>query len=135
MHVIKMLGVLHMYFHHVDRHPWIVGNKLALTFNSDLVVQFSRCSRGLLSSLNCWWQLEYEYIELKPSQMSVSKSSLEPTPLKLSDEMQIPKTVFPASVEVLPNGKTRIRSQYVHPFLNPVENASLVEGAIMKIST
>ncbi|XP_050230485.1 protein JASON [Mercurialis annua] len=59
-----------------------------------------------------------------PGDMSVSKNSPKPTPLKLSDEMQTPGTVFPASVEGLANGKTRIRSQYVHPVLNPVENAS-----------
>ncbi|XP_002530206.3 protein JASON isoform X2 [Ricinus communis] len=59
-----------------------------------------------------------------PEDMIVSKPSPKPTPLKISDEMQTPGTVFPASLEILANGKTRIRSQYVHPLLKPVENAS-----------
>ncbi|OAY57337.1 protein JASON isoform X2 [Manihot esculenta] len=54
---------------------------------------------------------------------SVTKPSPKLTPLKLSDEMQTPGTVFPTNVE-LANGKTRIRSQYVYPVRNPVENAS-----------
>ncbi|KAF8412739.1 hypothetical protein HHK36_000708 [Tetracentron sinense] len=51
------------------------------------------------------------------------KSSPYPTPLKLTDEMQTPGTVYPANLENLTNGKNvRIRSQYVYPVLNPVEN-------------
>lgn len=59
-----------------------------------------------------------------PADPSVSKPSPKPTPLKLSDEMQTPGTAFPANIELLANGKSRIRSQYVYPVLNPVENAS-----------
>ncbi|KAA8524168.1 hypothetical protein F0562_010401 [Nyssa sinensis] len=56
---------------------------------------------------------------------SVSKPSPYPTPLKLTDEMQTPGTVFPAYLENMTNGKNpRIRSQYVYPVLNPVENFS-----------
>lgn len=47
-----------------------------------------------------------------------------PTPIKLSDEMQTPGTVFPANLDNVPNGKTRIRSQYVYSVLNPVESVS-----------
>ncbi|KAA8526190.1 hypothetical protein F0562_008071 [Nyssa sinensis] len=55
----------------------------------------------------------------------VSKPSPYPTPLSLTDEMQTPGTVFPAYLENLVNGKNaRIRSQYVHSVLNPVENFS-----------
>ncbi|XP_065852395.1 protein JASON isoform X2 [Euphorbia lathyris] len=57
-----------------------------------------------------------------PGDSTASKPSPRPTPLKLSEEMQTPGTVFPASLEVLGNGKTRMRSQYVHPLLNPIEN-------------
>lgn len=46
------------------------------------------------------------------------------TPLKLSDEMQTPGTIFPTSLEALGNGKTRIRSQYVYSVMNPIENMS-----------
>ncbi|XP_060189612.1 protein JASON-like [Lycium barbarum] len=54
-----------------------------------------------------------------------SKNSPYPTPLKLSDEMQTPGTVFPTYLDNIANGKTaRIRSQYVYPVLNPVVRAS-----------
>ncbi|CAN4084553.1 unnamed protein product [Withania somnifera] len=54
-----------------------------------------------------------------------SKNSPYPTPLKLSDEMQTPGTVFPTHLDNIGNGKTaRIRSQYVYPVLNPVDRAS-----------
>ncbi|KAK8717721.1 hypothetical protein V6N13_044979 [Hibiscus sabdariffa] len=59
---------------------------------------------------------------------SASKYSPNPTPLKLSDEMQTPGTVFPSNVETLANGKTRVRSEYVHSVLNPVGNASLLNA-------
>ncbi|KAB2022391.1 hypothetical protein E1A91_D07G213600v1 [Gossypium mustelinum] len=55
---------------------------------------------------------------------SASKYSPNPTPLKLSDEMQTPGTVFPSNVGIFANGKTRIRSEYVHLVLNPVGNTS-----------
>lgn len=51
----------------------------------------------------------------------MSQPSPYPTPLKLSDEMQTPGTVFPTKLENLPYGKTRIRSHYVYSVLNPVE--------------
>ncbi|GMI69069.1 JASON [Hibiscus trionum] len=60
--------------------------------------------------------------------LSASKYSPNPTPLKLSDEMQTPGTVFPSNVETLANGKTRVRSEYVHSVLNPVGNASLLNA-------
>ncbi|KAK8488896.1 hypothetical protein V6N12_033816 [Hibiscus sabdariffa] len=37
-------------------------------------------------------------------------------------------TVFPSNLETLANGKTRIRSEYVHSVLNPVGNASLLNA-------
>ncbi|CAN1850854.1 Protein JASON [Linum perenne] len=52
--------------------------------------------------------------------MSVSKLSTRPTPLKLSDEMQTPGTIFPVNVDE--HGK--VRSQYVCSVLHPVEYAS-----------
>ncbi|KAF2302241.1 hypothetical protein GH714_033849 [Hevea brasiliensis] len=75
-------------------------------------------SKGSSSENGCQILRKFE----SPGYMSVSKPSPKPTPLKLSDEMQTPGTVFPT--ELLANGKTRIRSQYVYPVLNPVENAS-----------
>ncbi|XWS30905.1 hypothetical protein CRYUN_Cryun23aG0031500 [Craigia yunnanensis] len=59
---------------------------------------------------------------------SASKPSPNPTPLKFSDEMQTPGTDFPSTLETLANGKTRIRSQYVHSVLNPAENAILLNA-------
>ena len=54
----------------------------------------------------------------------MERPSPYPTPLKLSDEMQTPGTLFPANLDNIPNGKTRIRSQYVYSVLNPVESVS-----------
>ncbi|KAI3465561.1 hypothetical protein Pfo_022224 [Paulownia fortunei] len=57
---------------------------------------------------------------------SVSKPSPYPTPLKLTDEMQTPGTVFPAYLNNMAGGKTnRIRSQHVYSVLNPIEYPSL----------
>lgn len=55
---------------------------------------------------------------------STGKSSPNPTPLKLSDEMQTPGTVFPGYLDGVGQAKTRIRSQYVYPILNPVDGLS-----------
>ncbi|KAJ9147129.1 hypothetical protein P3X46_029324 [Hevea brasiliensis] len=77
-------------------------------------------SKGSSSENGCHILRKFE----STGDFSVSKPSPKPTPLKLSDEMQTPGTVFPTNVEFLANGKTRIRSQYVYPVLNPVENAS-----------
>ncbi|XP_057472578.1 protein JASON-like [Actinidia eriantha] len=56
---------------------------------------------------------------------SRSKPSPNPTPLKLTDLMQTPGTVFPTYLENMANKKNpRIRSQYVYSALNPVENIS-----------
>ncbi|WMV38726.1 hypothetical protein MTR67_032111 [Solanum verrucosum] len=55
---------------------------------------------------------------------SALKHSPYPTPLKLSDEMQTPGTVFPTYIDDIAYGKApRIRSQYVYPVLNPVDRA------------
>ncbi|OIS96455.1 PREDICTED: protein JASON-like [Nicotiana attenuata] len=56
---------------------------------------------------------------------NASKYSPYPTPLKLTDEMQTPGTIFPAYLDHMGIAKTaRIRSQFVYPVLNPVDNAS-----------
>ncbi|KAF2290677.1 hypothetical protein GH714_014969 [Hevea brasiliensis] len=81
-------------------------------------------SKGSSSENGCHILRKFE----STGDFSVSKPSPKPTPLKLSDEMQTPGTVFPTNVELLANGKTRIRSQYVYPVLNPVENASQWKG-------
>ncbi|KAB5568409.1 hypothetical protein DKX38_002202 [Salix brachista] len=77
-------------------------------------------SKGSSSENSCQVTRKYE----SPGNLSVSKPSPKPTPLKISDDMQTPGTVFPTDLETLANGKTRIRSQYVYPVMNPVENAS-----------
>ncbi|XP_042477221.1 protein JASON isoform X2 [Macadamia integrifolia] len=60
-----------------------------------------------------------------PGSHNGSNRSPYPTPLRLTDEMQTPGTIFPVSLENYSNGKNaRIRSQYVYPVLNPVENFS-----------
>ncbi|CAL0307448.1 unnamed protein product [Lupinus luteus] len=45
-----------------------------------------------------------------------------PTPLKLFEDMQTPGTVYPASLEDLPKGKHRVRSQFVFPACGPGAN-------------
>ncbi|KAF7815693.1 protein JASON-like [Senna tora] len=52
------------------------------------------------------------------------KQSPYPTPLKLSDEMQTPGTVYPATLEDLQIGKPRVRSQIVYSNYNMGENGS-----------
>lgn len=56
---------------------------------------------------------------------SITMSSPNPTPLKLSDEMQTPGTIYPANMESAGRGRPRIRSQFVHSVSNLMENASL----------
>ncbi|KAL6570506.1 hypothetical protein OROGR_000056 [Orobanche gracilis] len=52
---------------------------------------------------------------------SVTESSPSPTPLKLTDEMQTPGTVFSAYMSDMATGKiTKLRSQYLHSI--PVED-------------
>ncbi|KFK42983.1 hypothetical protein AALP_AA1G064300 [Arabis alpina] len=59
------------------------------------------------------------------SKISFTVSSPNPTPLKLSDEMQTPGTIYPANMESAGRGRPRIRSQFVHSVSNLMENASL----------
>lgn len=58
-----------------------------------------------------------------PGDHGATKPLAYPTPLKLSDEMQTPGTVYPTNPDALAVGKTQIRSQYVYSVLSPVENA------------
>ncbi|KAI4305957.1 hypothetical protein L6164_029282 [Bauhinia variegata] len=58
------------------------------------------------------------------SDHSACKSYPHPTPMKLSDEMQTPGTVYPTTLEDLPYGRPRVRSQFVYSDYNPNENAS-----------
>lgn len=57
--------------------------------------------------------------------ISFSVSSPNPTPLKLSDEMQTPGTIYPVHMESAGKGRPRIRSQFVHSVSNLMENACL----------
>ncbi|KAL1202086.1 Protein JASON [Cardamine amara subsp. amara] len=57
--------------------------------------------------------------------INITVSSPNPTPLKLSDEMQTPGTIYPANMESAGRGRPRIRSQFVHSVSNLMENASL----------
>ncbi|XVF20823.1 hypothetical protein REPUB_Repub12eG0035800 [Reevesia pubescens] len=86
-----------------------------------------KCESGASSSKSENGGQNSKKLEL-PGYQSASKPSPNPTPLKLSDEMQTPGTFFPSNLETLANGKTRIRSQYVLSVLNPVEDASLLNA-------
>lgn len=55
---------------------------------------------------------------------SASKPSPNPTPLKLSEDMQTPGTVFPSNIRSAANGNIQIRSQYVYPVSNTDEDFS-----------
>lgn len=59
-----------------------------------------------------------------PCNQHLPKASPNPTPLKLSEEMQTPGTVFPTNLNTLASKNTRIRSQYVYAVRDPVENIS-----------
>ncbi|KAM7262681.1 hypothetical protein ACFE04_000364 [Oxalis oulophora] len=59
-----------------------------------------------------------------PGIQSVRRPSPNPTPLKLSDEMQTPGTEYASALGTLTNGKTQIRSQYVYSVLNPIDKMS-----------
>lgn len=82
------------------------------------------CTIDMLSSVNDQNLRIYE----TPRCQIASKNSSYPTPLKSSDDMQTPGTVFPINLENLANGMLRIRSQYVHSVLNPVQNASQLKA-------
>ncbi|KAL0723820.1 hypothetical protein Bca4012_038419 [Brassica carinata] len=60
--------------------------------------------------------------------ISFMLSSPNPTPLKLSDEMQTPGTIYPANMESAGKGRPRIRSQFVHSVSSLMENASLYKA-------
>ncbi|CAN8311460.1 unnamed protein product [Cochlearia groenlandica] len=54
--------------------------------------------------------------------VSFTVSSPNPTPLKLSEEMQTPGTIYPVNMESGGRGKARIRSQFVHSVSNLMES-------------
>ncbi|KAJ6920414.1 protein JASON-like isoform X2 [Populus alba x Populus x berolinensis] len=103
--------------------PWL---STSIVQNRNKSVRFecdfdTSSSKGSSSENSCQVPGKYE----SPGNLSVSKPSPKPTPLKLLDDMQTPGTVFPANLETSGNdGKTRIRSQHVYSVLNPVESAS-----------
>ncbi|KAK4740460.1 hypothetical protein SAY87_032341 [Trapa incisa] len=100
--------------------PLLTGLFVKDTHHKNKSVRFE-CAEDMLSS-------EKENQNLKiygtPCRQIASKNLPYPTPLKVLDDIQTPETIFPASVDNLINGKVRIRSQYVHPVQNPVQNVS-----------
>ncbi|CAJ1964264.1 unnamed protein product [Sphenostylis stenocarpa] len=61
-----------------------------------------------------------------PNNESANKASPYPTPMKLSDEMQTPGTVYPTAREDLPNVRPRVKSQFVYPINNPDDDVSQI---------
>lgn len=60
-----------------------------------------------------------------PGFHGVLEYSPHPTPLKLTDEMQTPGTIYATNLDCATRGRNaRIRSQYVYAALNPVNNIS-----------
>lgn len=59
-----------------------------------------------------------------PNNESAYKPSPYPTPMKLSDEMQTPGTVYPETKEDLPISKFRVKSQFVYPINKPGDDVS-----------
>lgn len=105
--------------------PWISGTNArcrskSVRFECDFDESSSKGSSGNVFQNSG----KYE----SPGKQSMSKPSPNPTPLKLSDDMQTPGTLFPANLKSLANGNARIRSQYLNSILNPVENASQLKA-------
>ncbi|KAI9114749.1 hypothetical protein K1719_014447 [Acacia pycnantha] len=76
----------------------------------------------------CGSSSEYGGVHMKktesPNNQSAPKRSPYATPRKLSDDMQTPGTVYPATIEDFPNGKPRVRSQFVYSLQGKSENVS-----------
>lgn len=103
-----------------DIAPCVTGMNKSVRFECD----YDTSSVTLKSSVS---ETSTQNLKLfgSASNLSLAKFSPYPTPLKLSDEMQTPGTVFPAYLDGMGQGKsTHIRSQYVYSVLNPVENFS-----------
>ncbi|KAK3183364.1 hypothetical protein Dsin_030650 [Dipteronia sinensis] len=101
--------------------PWVSGSNFpcknkSVRFECDFDESSSKGSSGNVNQNS----KNYE----SPGIQSVSKPLPNPTPLKLSDEMQTPGTVFPANIRSLAFGNTQIRSQYVYSVSSTVENVS-----------
>lgn len=77
-----------------------------------------KCEKDLLSyrSPPDDWHMK---TSKSPNNQSACKQSPYPTPVKLFEEMQTPGTVYPASFDELPDGKPRVRSQFIYPICNP----------------
>lgn len=104
---------VHGYQTTVDQHR---NNSMQFHCQSD---ESSISSKGY-SEVSCQNSKRSELVGTE----SLSRSPY-PTPLQLNDDMQTPGTVFPSYIGDMGNGKNpRIRSQYVHSLLNPVENSS-----------
>lgn len=106
--------------------PWISGTNAqcrnkSVRFEFDSDASSSRDSSSGNISQIC---RKYE----SPDNENVSKNSPNPTPLKLSDDMQTPGTVYPTNLKSLADGNTRIRSQYVYSVRNPVESVSQLKA-------
>lgn len=103
-----------------DITPSIIGKNKSVRFDCD-------SDTSSVTSKSCPSEASSQSLKQSgsTSNLSIAKFSPYPTPLKLSDEMQTPGTVFPAYLDAMGQGKnTRIRSQYVYSVLNPVENMS-----------
>ncbi|XP_050382565.1 protein JASON [Argentina anserina] len=84
----------------------IQGRGKSVRFECDFDTASSKGS----SSGNC----RSAKIAQTPGRQGTSKYSDYPTPLTLSEDMQTPGTVYPSGQGAFPNGKSRIRSQYVY---------------------
>ncbi|KAK9088586.1 hypothetical protein Scep_027668 [Stephania cephalantha] len=114
----------------VVRSPDAATNVLVYSSDDDLpavVSQFKNksvrfeCESDTALPPKCEQSLE----QFDTPGQNAAKPSPYPTPLKLTDEMQTPGTVYPLNTESLANRKyARIRSQYVYPVMNPVQNFS-----------
>ncbi|XP_027171250.1 protein JASON-like isoform X1 [Coffea eugenioides] len=103
-----------------DITPIIIGKNKSVRFDCD-------SDTSSVTTKSCPSETSSQSLKQSgsSSNLSIAKFSPYPTPLKLSDEMQTPGTVFPAYLDVMGQGKnTRIRSQYVYSVLNPAENMS-----------
>ncbi|XXG74534.1 hypothetical protein AAC387_Pa07g3232 [Persea americana] len=92
--------------------------------NADMDLVSLSSSTSKLESNNCNLHDSLSK-DVGEGQLFGPKHSPYPTLVKLTDEMQSPGSVHPTKLENFAGGRNaRIRSQYVYPVLNPVENSS-----------
>ncbi|KAL1823211.1 hypothetical protein ACET3Z_009989 [Daucus carota] len=116
----------------VDTSVHVFTGETTSVHSRNKSVRFNCPSGTSLSSLGSSSSGSYNHSIEKsesPDDERTSKLSPNPTPLKLSDDMQTPGTVFPSYIGKIVVGKNpRIRTQYVQAVGNEIEDFSHLRG-------